>query len=147
VSVSQVRPRNLAISRQTVIVWQCYEDTLIPKMRQIAPVRDRFAGQEGNIEVMPSDCGDVARGPAFDQIGADGWVRRSISAEETGEKAGGKRREYSDAHGARFAAPKRTNIHGRITDLSDGLSSADEKSLTGLREMHATMVANKESRS
>ncbi len=91
VSVSQVRPGNLEIPRQAVIVWQCYEDTLIPKMRQIALVRDRFTSQEGDIQVMPLDRGDVAGGPAFNQIGADGRVRRSIGAEEIGEKAGCKR--------------------------------------------------------
>lgn len=142
VSVSQARPRNLAIPRQAVIVWQCYEDALIPKMRQIAPVRDRLTSQEGDIQVMSLDRGDVAGGPAFNQIGADGWVRRSIGSEEIGEKAGCKRREYSDAHGARFAAPKRTKFHSRMTDLSDGLASADEKSLAGLREVHTAMVPN-----
>ncbi len=105
VSVSQVRPRNLAIPRQAVVVWQCYEDTLIPKMHQIAPVRDRLTGQECDIQVMPLNRGDVARGPAFNQIGADGWVCRSIGAEEIGEKAGCKRRKYPDAHGARFTTP------------------------------------------
>lgn len=105
VSVSQVRPRNLAIPRQAVVVWQCYEDTLIPKMHQIAPVRDRLTGQEGDIQVMPLNRGDVAGGPAFNQIGADGWVCRSIGAEEIGEKAGCKRRKYPDAHGAHFTTP------------------------------------------
>lgn len=142
VSVSQVRPKNLALPRQDVIARQCYEDTFIPKMRQIAPVRDRLTGQEGDIQVMPLNRGDVAGGPTFNQIGADGWVCRSIGAEEIGEKAGCERRKYPDAHGALFAAPKRTNVHGGMTDLSDGLASADEKSLAGLREMHTIMVAN-----
>lgn len=105
VSVSQVRPRNLAISRQVVVVWQCYEDTLIPKMHQIASVRDRLTGQEGDIQVMSLNRGDVAGGPAFNQIGSDGWVCRSIGAEEIGEKARCKRGKYPDAHGARFTTP------------------------------------------
>ena len=105
VSVSQVRPRNLAISRQVVVVWQCYEDTLIPKMHQIASVRDRLTGQEGDIQLMPLNRGDVAGGPAFNQIGADGGVCRSIGAEEIGEKAGCKRRKYPDVHCARFTTP------------------------------------------
>jgi hypothetical protein len=29
-----------------------------------------------------------------------------------------------------------------MTDLSDGLASADEKSLAGLREVHTAMVPN-----
>ncbi len=82
-----------------------YEDTLIPKMRQIASVRDRLTGQEGDIQVMSLNRGDVAGGPAFNQIGSDGWVCRSIGAEEIGEKARCKRGKYPDAHGARFTTP------------------------------------------
>ncbi len=147
VSVSHVGPSNLALLRQDVIARQCNEDTFIPKMRQIASVRDRLTCQEGDIQLMPLNRGDVAGGPAFNQIGVNIWVCRSIGAEEIGEKARCKRREYPDAYGTRFAAPKRTNVQDGMTDLSDGPASADEKSLAGLREMHTTMVANEKSRS
>lgn len=63
-----------------MIAGQCHIDPLIPEMGQIAAIRDWLTCQEGDIQPMSLNRGDVVgRGP-FDEVGADLGVRSDIGA-------------------------------------------------------------------
>lgn len=111
-------------------------------MGQIAAIRDWLTCQEGDIQPMPLNRGDViGRGP-FDEVGADLGVRSDIGAEQIGQKARSERRKYPNADHACLTTTERTRIDGRVANLAQSPARADNESLARLGEVNAAMVTN-----
>ena len=130
-----------------MIAGQRHIDSLIPEMGHVAAIRDWLTCQEGDIQPMPLNRGDVVGWSPFYEVGANLGVRSDIVAEQIGQKARSERRKYSNADNACLTTTERTGIDSRVSNLAQRLARADEESLARLGEMNAAIVTNEERRS